>query len=158
MADQSPLDKLKAIRKWPERMFRLASEVASWSKDPGYKVGCVITDPQHRILGIGYNGFPRECEDDESVLNDRPRKIFRTVHAEANALLNSHGNLNWSKVYTTHFTCASCAGLLIQAGVAEIHAYDYDLENERWLASWLEAERMFQEAGVRVYFYGPRPS
>ncbi len=32
--------------------------------DPGTQVGACIVDSDNRIVGIGYNGFPRGCDDD----------------------------------------------------------------------------------------------
>ena len=70
---------------WDVRMLRLAKHISSWSKDPSTKVGCVITDVQNRIMGIGYNGFPHGLADKN--LDDREHKYARTVHAEMNAIL-----------------------------------------------------------------------
>jgi len=35
------------------------------SKDPSTQVGACIVNPDKRIVGMGYNGFPRGCSDDE---------------------------------------------------------------------------------------------
>jgi dCMP deaminase len=35
------------------------------SKDPSTQVGACIVNSDKRIVGIGYNGFPRGCSDDE---------------------------------------------------------------------------------------------
>ena len=35
------------------------------SKDPSTQVGACIVSPDMRIVGIGYNGFPRDCSDDD---------------------------------------------------------------------------------------------
>ena len=45
------------LTKWDERFSRIAYEVATWSKDPGTKVGAVLV-LDRRIIATGYNGFP----------------------------------------------------------------------------------------------------
>jgi dCMP deaminase len=61
------------------------------------QVGACIVDGNNVILGIGYNGFPRGCRDDQlpwakkSESNDiLQTKYPYVVHAEANALLNKN--------------------------------------------------------------------
>ena len=34
------------------------------SKDPSTQVGACIVSPDHKILSMGYNGFPKGCSDD----------------------------------------------------------------------------------------------
>lgn len=36
------------------------------SKDPNTQVGACIVSEDHKILSMGYNGFPTGCSDDES--------------------------------------------------------------------------------------------
>ena len=43
----------------------LALLSAQRSKDARTKIGACIVDSHNRIVGIGYNGFPRGCPDDE---------------------------------------------------------------------------------------------
>ena len=59
--------------KWDVRFLRLAREVSTWSKD-GTGVGAVVADPKHRVVGLGYNGFPSGIEDNER-LKDRMVEI-----------------------------------------------------------------------------------
>lgn len=107
------------MNKWDIRMLQLAAFVATWSKDPSTRVGCVLTDSFNRILGVGYNGFPRGAEDDHR-LNVREEKYKRVIHAEENAILNSHGDLNGSIAYLTHPPCLHCCGMLKQVGVSKV--------------------------------------
>src|SRR3990172_2103187 len=80
VAPQAPLDA------WDSRFLRLAEFVAQWSKDPNTKVGAVIVDGTHRIVSLGFNGFPRGVDDDERLRN-RELKLKLMVHAEMNAIL-----------------------------------------------------------------------
>ena len=59
--------------------------MAQRSHDAQTQHGCVITDANHRIVGVGYNGFPRGL-DDSSLPTTRPEKYHWMIHAEINAL------------------------------------------------------------------------
>lgn len=37
---------------------------AQRSKDPNSQVGACIVNEENKIVGIGYNGFPKNCSDD----------------------------------------------------------------------------------------------
>ena len=75
---------------WDEYFMATAFLSAQRSKDPVTQVGAVIVNRQHRIVGIGYNGMPRGCNDkdmpwgknDEDKLNT---KYLYVCHAETNA-------------------------------------------------------------------------
>ena len=134
---------------WHGRLMGLARHVAGWSKDPSTKVGAVIADRHHRVLGLGYNGAPRGVAD--TGLEDRARKLARTVHAEMNALLFARGPVEGATLYVWPMPpCAACAGPIIQAGIIEIYAPP---PGERWRESCDHAREMFEEAGVRVRFF-----
>ena len=94
------------------------------SKDPSTKVGACIVNEQKRIIGIGYNGFPYGCNDDEFPW-ERQGGFLETkypfvVHAEPNAILNSTTSLENATIYVTLFPCHECAKLIIQSGIKEI--------------------------------------
>ena len=42
---------------WDEYFMRLTETVASKSKDPSSKMGCVIVDQNKRVVSLGYNGM-----------------------------------------------------------------------------------------------------
>ena len=92
--------------KWDYRFLDLAAVVASWSKDGSTKVGAVITDPDHRVVSLGFNGFPRGLDD---VDLPREEKLRRTLHAEENALLFASRPLDGCSIFVTHPPCARCA-------------------------------------------------
>lgn len=50
---------------WDQYFMGLALLSAQRSKDARTNVGACIVDRHNRIIGIGYNGFPRGCPDDE---------------------------------------------------------------------------------------------
>ena len=49
---------------WDTYFMALAKLSSMRSKDPNTSVGAVIVDDMNRIVSIGYNGFPRGCDDD----------------------------------------------------------------------------------------------
>lgn len=133
---------------WDARMLELAKFVSAWSKDPSTKVGSVITDAEHRVLGVGYNGFPRGVKDHPERYEDRPTKYSLVVHAEANALLNcpAPGSLRGAILYATLFPCTSCTKLIIQSGIARVVA---PLPTQPpWAEEAVTSRLMMDEAGV----------
>ena len=58
---------------WNNYFLGIAKVVAQRSHDQHTKHGCVITDAVHRILGVGYNGFPKGMNDSKLPLT-RPEK------------------------------------------------------------------------------------
>lgn len=131
---------------WDGRMMELAKTVAQWSKDPSTKVGCVITDEKHRIVSIGFNGFPRGIPD--AGLHDPDYKYARVVHAELNALLFARGSVEGCTMYVWPMPpCSRCAGPIIQAGILRVVSPPPE---ERWKESCAVGEQMFRQAWIEV--------
>jgi dCMP deaminase len=135
--------------KWAYRFLDLARHVAEWSKDPTTKVGAVATDPDSlHIITTGYNGIPRGVVDRADRM-ERPAKYLFTAHAEANLVAHAARTvLEGKDVTVTHFCCADCAKLLINAGVKRIYvgAGTTSMPQEHFDAS----RTMLAEAGVEV--------
>ena len=92
---------------WDEYFMGVALLSAKRSKDPSTQVGACIINKDKRIIAIGYNGFPKGCDDDvfpwgKTDSNPLNTKYPYVVHAEANAILNSNSNLKGSKLYSSH--------------------------------------------------------
>jgi len=139
--------------KWAFRFLKVASEVASWSKDPSSKIGAVLVDNRNRIVSVGYNGFPDKIEDKPEWLEDRPTKYSMIIHAEMNAVLNAGRSVDGCRLYVTACPCSSCAKLVVQAGITEVHYYKETDPGllERWADSFKETAAVFERAGVVVY-------
>jgi len=136
--------------KWDIRFIVLAKHVASWSKDPSTKVGAVIVRPDRTVASVGYNGFPRGCDDSPELYANRDEKIGRVVHAERNAILSAYERLHGYTVYCTFAPCDGCAGEIIQAGIRRVVApVTPDALMQRWGVSLTRAATMFAEAGVQ---------
>lgn len=138
-----------SLNKWDERFLSLAENVAQWSKDPSTKVGCVIVREDLTIAGTGYNGFPRGMCDHKELYEDRETKYSRTIHAEVNAVLNSHGPLEGCTAYVTAPPCTNCALVLIQKGIDRVVCCrpSEDLLN-RWADSINKTKGFFAEVEV----------
>ena len=135
---------------WDEYFMGIALLSAKRSKDPSTQVGACIVNKDKRIIAIGYNGFPKGCEDDEFPWGKTDSDPLNTkypyvVHAEANAILNSAGSNKDSTVYVTLFPCNECAKLLIQSGVKHIV---YMTEIHKGTVSDLASKKMLDAAGV----------
>jgi len=137
---------------WHDRFMELATLTSTWSKDPKTKVGCVIVDDQKRVLGLGYNGFPRGVDDSAERYSDKNTKLMIVKHAEENAVLNA-SSTEGGTAYVTLLPCCSCAGTLIQAGIKRIIAkvpddIYYIQRKEKEISLMLQ---MLDEAGVEFY-------
>lgn len=104
---------------WTNYFLCLAKLASCRSHDIHTKHGCVITDFNNRILGVGYNGFPRSLPDSE-LPTTRPEKYAWMVHAERNALANCTQRPENGIAYVTGQCCNDCTISLWQAGVKEI--------------------------------------
>lgn len=140
--------------KWDRRFLDLAAVVASWSKDPSTQTGAVIVRPDRTVAAIGYNGFPRGCDDDASLYNDRTTKYARIVHCEMNAILSAREPLRGYTLYTTPFmSCDRCAAHVVQAGIVRCVApRATDEQLMRWSDAWKTALALFSEAGTEMVF------
>jgi dCMP deaminase len=136
---------------WDEYFMGVALLSSYRSKDPHTKVGACIVNTKKRIVGIGYNGFPYGCKDDEYPWdNGKEMKFLDTkypyvVHAEANAILNSTQNLEGATLYVSLFPCNECAKLIIQSGIKHVVYMDDKYKEQD---SFIASKKMFDSADV----------
>jgi len=145
--------KFEELNKWQQRWFRRAIETGKWSKDEKHKIGCIIVDDDNIELSGGFNGFPRQVEDDDRLLyKNRDIKNRIIIHAEANAVASAarkgRSLLNGT-AFCTQAPCSQCAGLLIQAGVQAL--YFFSNTTLHWGESIKIAKDILTEAGVDWY-------
>jgi len=94
-------------------------------------VGATIVRDKRMISG-GYNGSVSgdvHCSEQGCYVVDG--HCLRTIHAEANALLQCAKfgvETEGADIYVTHFPCLQCTKLLIQSGIAKIY-YLNDYKN-----------------------------
>lgn len=136
---------------WDEYFMGIALFSAKRSKDPSTQVGACIVNEHKKVVGLGYNGFPIGCGDDELPW-DREGDFLETkypyvCHAELNAILNSIKNLNNCSIYVALFPCNECAKAIIQSGIKEVV---YLSDKYSGTPSNIASKKMFQMAGVKL--------
>jgi dCMP deaminase len=135
---------------WDEYFMGVALLSAHRSKDPNTQVGACIVNDKNKIVGVGYNGLPIGCNDDDFPWEKEgaflETKYPYVCHAELNAILNNIGiDLQGCKIYTALFPCNECSKAIIQSGITEvIYLSDKYQGNDIFKASRL----MLQKAGV----------
>ena len=148
-------EKRKDYISWDEYFMGIAQLSAMRSKDPNTQVGACIVSKENKILSMGYNGFPKGCDDDEYPWNRDgdvyDSKYAYVTHSELNAILNYRGgSLDGTKLYVTLFPCNECAKAIIQAGIRTVV---YDSDKYAGTPSNRAAKRMFEAAGVNYVQY-----
>lgn len=127
------------------------------SKDPSTQVGACIVTPDKKIVGVGYNGLPKGCSDDEFPW-DRDGKFLDTkypyvCHAELNAILNSIKSLKGCTIYVDLFPCNECAKSIIQSGIVEVvYLSDKYRDSDITIAS----KKLFNSAGIKLRQLTPK--
>lgn len=125
--------KEKKRRGWDEYFMDIAELVATRATCnrgsdlkymPGFKgVGAVIVRDR-TVLSSGYNGSPRGLDHCDDIGHEMVEgHCIRTVHAEANALIQAAKNgimIDGGGLYTTASPCYDCFKMLVNAGIKRI--------------------------------------
>jgi dCMP deaminase len=108
---------------WDTYFMRIAEQVATRSTCDRKHVGAVIVRDRV-ILSTGYNGSIRglpHCDDVGHLMENG--HCVRTVHAEANALVQAARNgvaVEGGEIYVTASPCFSCFKLIANAGIRRV--------------------------------------
>jgi len=109
-------------------------------------VGAIIVR-DNRMIASGYNG---SVADGTHCIDEGCYVVYghcvRTVHAEANAILQCARfgvSTNDTELYVTHFPCLQCCKQLIQAGIKKVY-YANDYRNNEL------AIQLFKEANIET--------
>ncbi|XP_076273596.1 deoxycytidylate deaminase-like [Rhynchophorus ferrugineus] len=144
---------------WEDYFMATAFLAAKRSKDPVTQVGACIVNEDKIIVGVGYNGMPKGCHDDEFPWNkktevDNDNKHLYVCHAELNAIINKNSmNLKNCTMYVVLFPCNECAKAIIQSGIKKvIYMSDKKASKIKTVAS----KRMFEAAGISYQQFIPR--
>jgi len=145
---------------WHTYFMSIAFLSSFRSKDNKTQNGACIVDSNNRIIGIGYNGLPRGCDDndpqywqdsdDNDILSSKHTYV---VHAEKNAIYNCMAHdMTGSTIYVTQFPCNTCAQAIIQVGIKHViylrkkqHSHHESLNES--------VNKMFQATGVIINHY-----
>ncbi|HAL01831.1 MAG TPA: cytidine deaminase [Lachnospiraceae bacterium] len=147
--------KRKDYISWDEYFMGIAKLSGMRSKDPNTQVGACIVSDDHKIMSMGYNGFPAGCSDDDFPW-DREGDFLDTkyayvTHSELNAILNFRGGtLEGTTLYVSLFPCNECAKAIIQAGIKTVVYSDDKYDGTPGNTA---AKRLFASAGVKYYKY-----
>ncbi|XP_023948960.1 deoxycytidylate deaminase [Bicyclus anynana] len=143
---------------WKDYFMAVAVLAAKRSKDPNCQVGaCIVKDL--KIVGVGYNGMPSGCSDDEfpwgkEVSNPLDEKSLYVCHAEMNAIINKNiSDLKDCSIYVSLFPCNECAKLIIQSGIREVV---YLSEKKPYKPKYMASRRMFLAAGIKCRQFIPK--
>ncbi|KAK1567399.1 hypothetical protein Q3G72_011658 [Acer saccharum] len=154
----NPFDpsKRKGYLSWDDYFMAIAFLSAERSKDPNRQVGACLVSQNGVILGIGYNGFPRGCSDDQlpwakkSKTDDPLQTKYPYVcHAEVNAILNTnHASAAGQRLYVSMFPCNECAKIIIQSGVSEV-IYFVEKRLKDPDIAYIASHKLLSMAGVK---------
>ena len=135
---------------WDRYFINMAALVASRSKDVSVQVGAVLTQDK-TIISTGFNGFPRNCDDEKLMKLDRPEKYEWICHAEENAIINCTRNAvasNGGTIYITPmYPCAKCARAIVQAGIQRV-VCQATIKKEKWTKAFEVSKQMFDAANI----------
>ena len=129
---------MSKVINWTQYFMGVAKLSAFRSKDPNTQVGACIVNEANKIVGVGYNGLPWGCEDNEFPWEVR--------EGDLNAILNSTGQLKGCRIYVSLFPCHECVKAIIQSGISEIV---YEDDKYKGTDSDRAAKRMLDAAGVK---------
>jgi dCMP deaminase len=108
---------------WDDYFMNIAREVSSRSTCDRKFVGAVIVRDKC-ILATGYNGSIRglpHCDEEGHLMEEG--HCVRTVHAEANAIVQAARNgvrIDGSAIYVTASPCWGCFRLIANGGIARV--------------------------------------
>jgi dCMP deaminase len=151
VSDRPATKRTNAIS-WDEMFMAVAFVSSMRSKDPSTQVGACIVDAEQHIVGVGYNGFPIGCSDDElpwaraSPHGELETKYPYVCHAEMNAIMNRNAaSTRGCRIYVALFPCNECTKLIIQAGIVEVI---YCADKYHDTPAFQASRRMLDMAGV----------
>ena len=136
---------------WDSYFMGIALLSSMRSKDPNTQVGACIVNEDKRIVGVGYNGLPKGCEDTDFPW-EREGEFLETkypyvCHAELNAILNSIKSLKNSTIYVTHFPCNECAKAIVQSGIKKVV---YFSDKHKDLETTKASKKILENANVEI--------
>lgn len=149
------MDNITKQKKWDIRYINLGKHILSWSDDISTQTSAIIVNENHRIISIGYNGFPSGVSHNNER-QERPQKYNYIEHAERNAIYNTNSNLNNATLYSVCSRplapCADCVRAIIQKNIKRVVCHKIDSNDEKWSNSNYNAITMLKEANINVEY------
>ncbi|MHA1759108.1 MAG: deoxycytidylate deaminase [Candidatus Heimdallarchaeota archaeon] len=141
---------------WTDYFMMLANDISTRSLDSDSKFGCIAVGQNNQILSTGYNGPPRQINDNDVPLT-RPEKYIWMEHAERNCIYNAamHGiSLKDCTFYVTGVPCIDCLRAMYQVGASRI-VFDSCRKAHSQNADWEKfIEKMSIYIIIESYEYG----
>ena len=144
---------------WWDYFMSISYIVSLRSKDPNTRVGACIVNDDNRIVGLGYNGMPNNCSDDQlpwdrTNVDPMQIKYLYVCHAEMNAILNKNSyDCKNCTIFVLLFPCNECAKMIIQAGIRRVvFMTDKYHDDIRFKAS----RKLLVMAGIELIQYTPK--
>lgn len=148
---------------WDTYFFLLAFMASQRSKDPNTRNGaCIICPSSLSPIALGYNGFPRGCNDDSFPWRNDSKEKYENKypyveHAERNAIFNAARkgiSTEHSILYLysekQYYPCDDCAKAIIQSGISEVRMLlASGCTNDKWDAHG--TKKMFNASGVKSH-------
>ncbi|XP_071447579.1 deoxycytidylate deaminase-like isoform X2 [Hetaerina americana] len=137
---------------WSDYFMSMAFLAAKRSKDPVTQVGACVVNDENKVVGLGYNGMPTGCSDDEfpwskGSRQDLDNKYLYVCHAEMNAILNKNTkDVKGCTMYVALFPCNECAKIITQSGIKEVV---YMSDKYAHKVETIASKRMFDAAGIK---------
>ena len=140
---------------WDDTFMLMADLIARRSKDPSTQTGSVVVDENNVVLGLGYNGFPRNTKDDDFPWDRNggyeKEEFLKTkypyvVHAEVNAIFNANKSVKGGKMYCHLFPCNECAKLIASKRLSEVVFLSDKYEHTE---SVRMAKKLFDLSGIK---------
>lgn len=135
-----------------EYFMQIAKDVSTRSTCLRRQHGAVIVK-NDQILSTGYNGSPKgmpHCStlgclrEELSVPSGERYELCRSVHAEANAIIQAAHNgvrIEGATMYITGMPCYMCAKMIVNAGLKEVWVATYTGYDEK-------VQDLFLTAGI----------
>lgn len=143
-------------RNWDEYFMKIAEVVATMATCDRKHVGAVIV-VNKTVVSTGFNGAPRHmphCDDVGHELKEMGgrQSCVRTVHGEANALVQAARNgskVEAGTLYTTASPCYDCLKLIINSGIVRIVCKEFYASRYGMSGEMMEFAKA---AGVELVF------
>lgn len=131
---------------WDEYFIEVAKAVSLRADCTRSSVGAVLVDPDHRIVGTGYNGAPpgapgcltgscpRGRLSYEDLPPDSPYENCISIHAEKNAVLYAlPEERKGTTLYVTRRPCVDCKEFILAERVTHVVWWspEYGISSER---------------------------
>jgi dCMP deaminase len=142
-----------SINEWDKWFYESAQRAATLSIDPHKKVGCVLANVEKvpsSYFYYGYNRLPDRLSHLSAQLSNQEWKRENIIHAEIDALLHAHDNLEGYTVYCTNYPCLYCAKSLIHSGIIRLVCPEPNISHPYWGISYMSAQSSLTEAGIRI--------